>query len=73
MHTFKTLIMIAALSLGGNFSQAQTMIGKNDIRLSSDRMTPEALWAMGRIVGAQSSPDGKRIVYQVAYYSVIAN
>lgn len=73
MHTFKTLIMIAALSLGGNFSQAQTMIGKNDIRLSSDRMTPEALWAMGRIVGAQSSPDGKRIVYQVAYYSVKAN
>ena len=73
MHTFKTLIMIAALFLGGNFSQAQTMIGKNDIRLSSDRMTPEALWAMGRIVGAQSSPDGKRIVYQVAYYSVKAN
>ena len=73
MHTFKTLIMIAALSLGGNFSQAQTMIDKNDIRLSSDRMTPEALWAMGRIVGAQSSPDGKRIVYQVAYYSVKAN
>ena len=73
MQTFKNLIMIAALSLGGNFSQAQTMIGKNDIRLSSDRMTPEALWAMGRIVGAQSSPDGKRIVYQVAYYSVKAN
>ena len=73
MQTFKNLIMIAALFLGGNFSQAQTMIGKNDIRLSSDRMTPEALWAMGRIVGAQSSPDGKRIVYQVAYYSVKAN
>ena len=33
-------------------------------------MTPEALWAMGRIGGAQVSPDGKKIVYSVAYYSV---
>ena len=34
----------------------------------SDFMTPEALWAMGRIGGAQASPDGKLIVYRVAYY-----
>ncbi len=44
-------------------------IGKNNITLNTDLMTPEALWAMGRIAGYQASPDGKKIVYQVGYYS----
>lgn len=48
-------------------------IGKSNITLTSDKMTPEALWAMGRIAGAQASPDGKHIVYQVGYYSVKEN
>lgn len=37
------------------------------------RMTPEALWAMGRIGGLSVSPDGKQIAYTVAYYSVPEN
>ena len=54
--------------------QAQDVkISKNHIQLKSDRMTPEALWAMGRIATATASPDGSRIVYQVGYYSVKAN
>ena len=52
---------------------AQDMIGKNNIQLQSDLMTPEALWAMGRIGAYEASPDGKKIVYQVAYYSVEKN
>ena len=36
-------------------------------------MTPEALWAMGRIGSYQAAPDGKHIVYQVGYYSVKQN
>lgn len=55
------------------YINAQEMIGKNNIKLTTDRMTPEALWAMGRIGGAQASPDGKKIVYQVGYYSVKEN
>lgn len=53
--------------------QAQTMIEKNNIKLESDLMTPEALWAMGRISTVSPSPDGKKIVYQVGYYSVKEN
>jgi len=48
-------------------------IGKQDITVSNGIMTPEALWAMGRIGSYAPSPDGKQIVYQVAYYSVKAN
>lgn len=66
-------IAAAALLLGTPQMEAQTMIGKSNITLKSDIMTPEALWAMGRIGGYAASPDGKRIAYQVGYYSVQQN
>lgn len=66
-------IAAAALLIGAPQMEAQTMIGKSNITLKSDVMTPEALWAMGRIGGYAASPDGKRIVYQVGYYSVQQN
>lgn len=72
----KSMIIAAMLAVGGVATNAQTnmsQIGKNDIKLSSDLMTPEALWAMGRISGNQPSPDGKQILYQVGYYSVEKN
>ncbi len=52
---------------------AQDMIGKQNIKLTSDLMTPEALWAMGRISSYAPSPDGQQIVFQVGYYSVKQN
>ena len=71
----KTIITIAAaLFMGGSVLQAQQVkIGKNNIKLTHDTMTPEALWAMGRIGTTAPSPDGKKIVYQVGYYSVEEN
>lgn len=51
----------------------KNLIRKSDIRIKDGRMTPEALWAMGRIGGMNVSPDGKRVVYTVAYYSVPEN
>ena len=69
----KTLMIAAAITLSCNSVKAQeamNFIGKNDITLKNNLMTPEALWAMGRIGGHQASPDGKKIVYQVSYYSV---
>ena len=51
----------------------ENVIGRSDIQIEGGRMTPEALWAMGRIGGLNVSPDGKRVVYTVAYYSVPQN
>ena len=48
-------------------------IQKQTIELTSDQMTPEALWAMSRIGGYEPSPDGKHIVFQMGYYSVEEN
>lgn len=72
----RTFILATALALLCCSVKAQTTmdaIGKSDIKLTSRQMTPEALWAMGRIAGAVASPDGKKIVYQVGYYSVEKN
>ncbi len=71
MNGFATIAISALMTCSG--IQAQTMIDKSDIKLENDLMTPEALWAMGRIGGAEASPDGKTIVYQVGYYSVKEN
>ena len=50
------------------------IIGKQtEFKVNNGRMTPEALWAMGRIGDYQVSNDGQRIVYTVAYYSVKEN
>lgn len=46
------------------------LIGKSDMVIKGGRMTPEALWAMGRIGEFNISPDGKKVVYTVGYYSV---
>ena len=51
----------------------QEFIGKNEITLQSDTLTPEALWAMGRIGSYAVSPDGAKIAYQVTYFSVELN
>ena len=66
----KVMILAAAALTMGTAADAQTMIQKNDIKVENHLMTPEALWAMGRIGGAEASPNGKQVVYQVGYYSV---
>lgn len=49
------------------------IIGKQEIRIKDKKLTPEALWAMGRIGSSTVSPDGKQIAYTVSYYSVKEN
>ena len=70
--------MTAALSLASavpstGADEPQPVIGKNQITLTGDRLTPEALWAMGRIGSFTVSPDTKKIAYTVSYYSVAQN
>ena len=50
-----------------------TIIAKPNLKLTSDLMTPEALWAFGRVSGQEVSPDGKTVMYGVSYYSIEQN
>ena len=74
MKKIATLALaVTMLAATGIINAQDVNIGKSNIKLSSDLMTPEALWAMGRIGGAEAAPDGKTVVFQVGYYSVKAN
>ncbi len=74
MKKILTIVVAALLAVPGHIiAQESSVIGKNNIKLNSRMMTPEALWAMGRIGGMEASADGSRIVYQVGYYSVKQN
>lgn len=66
------MLIASAATINAQQEMARPIL-KSNIKLASDRMSPEALWAMGRIGGYASSPDGKQIVYNVAYYSVKEN
>ncbi|MCX6287700.1 MAG: S9 family peptidase [Bacteroidetes bacterium] len=49
------------------------LITKNAIKVQSDLMTPEVLWAFGRVSEPAVSPDKKQILYGVSYYNVEQN
>ena len=71
-----TLGMAALLMLPGcgeKPADETPFIGKTNVKIENGRMTPEALWAMGRIGDVKPSPDAKSIAYTVAYYSVEQN
>lgn len=50
--------------------EPKNIIGKHMLTLDSDIMTPEILWAFGRVSDVQISPDKSKILYGVTYYSV---
>ena len=72
-----TSLLVASCNAGtgkdAEASAAGPVIGKSDIKIENGRMTPEALWAFGRIGGMSVSPDGKKVAYTVSYYSVAEN
>ncbi len=67
---------LALVSHGANLKgkiPENTYIGRQEIKIENGLLSPESLWAMGRVGGYSVSPDGKKIVYTVAYYSVKEN
>ena len=74
MKKLLTFVAVLLLSVPATSKTSENdVIGKSNIKLTSRMMTPEALWAMGRIGTYEASPDGQHVVYQVGYYSVKQN
>ncbi len=67
------LAILLALNLGIHAQNEKAIIGKQELKLTSDLMTPEVLWAFGRVSDPQASPDGKSVMYGVSYYSIEQN
>ena len=76
LMTMTAAMMFAASGYVNADTPANTdkpVIGKQEIRIKNKKLTPCALWAMGRIGSPSVSPDGKQIAYTVSYYSVKEN
>ena len=65
--------MTAAGADNKDVTMEATDFTRQSIRVEDGLMTPEALWAMGRIGSYAASPNGQRVAYQVDYYSVKLN
>ena len=62
-----------ATSCGDTKKEESKVIGKNTVTVENGRLTPEILWAFGRIGSVEVSPDQSKIVYSVSYFSVEEN
>jgi len=76
MKFLKTITIMAVAALVASCSSSKSeekIISKSEIKVENGLMTPEVLWAMGRLSDAQVSKDGTKIVYGVQYYSIEEN
>lgn len=74
LKTFLLFITAGFLFVVSSCSTAEMkeeapIIGKADLKLESDIMTPEVLWSFGRLGDVQVSPDKTTLLYGVSYYS----
>ncbi len=77
MHC-KLFVMAALAMLGVSCAKESTdtskaPVSKPQITIEGGRLTPEGLWAMGRIGSVQSDTETGLIAYTVSYYSVEEN
>ncbi|MBS3807479.1 MAG: S9 family peptidase [Bacteroidales bacterium] len=67
------LVWLSACSEKDTREQAQIGNPVDQVELSSQIMTPEALWSFGRISGVRVSPDDKQILFSSSFYDVEGN
>lgn len=72
----KRLSVLFCVLLAVSFSVAQKTPVNSDAKYSGileRKMIPETLWEMGRVSGAQLSPDGNKMLYGVTRYELETN
>lgn len=72
------IIVAAALLSMALFScqpvvKEQSLIGKKELKLPTDRMTPEVLWSLGRVGEFEVSPDRKQVLFSITYFDIPQN
>ena len=70
---FMATLALLATACQTNKEIEKTPITKPQITIEGGRLTPEALWAMGRIGSVHPDEQSGRIAYTISYYSVEEN
>ena len=62
------MLLASCATPGGNPETTDDgpVIGRQEITVKDGRLSPEALWAMGRIGSMSVSPDAQKVAYTVA-------
>ena len=66
-------LLLAGCAGGGSTETDKAPITKPEIKIQGNRLTPEGLWAMGRIGSVVSDIETGLVAYTVSYYSVEEN
>ncbi|NOZ36397.1 MAG: S9 family peptidase [Chlorobi bacterium] len=71
---FSSILIFMSCSEKNNENSGQQsdekIIGKPELKLKSDIMTPEVLWSFGRLSDVQVSPDEKSLLFGITYYDI---
>ena len=70
---FMATLALLATACQTNQDNDKAPITKPQITINGGRLTPEALWAMGRINSVHPDEQSGRIAYTISYYSVEEN
>ncbi|PKP01062.1 MAG: peptidase S9 [Bacteroidetes bacterium HGW-Bacteroidetes-6] len=66
-------LLVAACCESGHQDNKSNIIGPQNLKLESDVMTPEVMWALGRVSDIQVSPDKSKILFGVTWYDAKQN
>ena len=64
---------MALVSACGEKAPKEPVLEKHDVAIADGHFTPEIMHQLGKISDLQVSPDGKKILYGVAYTSIEEN
>ena len=70
---FMAMLALLATSCQNKEQNDKAPITKPEITIEGGRLTPEALWAMGRINSVLPNEQTNQLAYTVSYYSVEDN
>ena len=70
---FIVVLSLSACSDKDTTQQPQTGNPVDQVELSAQIMTPQALWSFGRVGGVRISPDDKQILFSSSFYDVEGN
>ncbi|MFT3740025.1 MAG: S9 family peptidase [Breznakibacter sp.] len=72
-HFFSVVAAAVLLGACGAPQENEFYYSLKDIKLSSDKLTPETLWSFGRVGDMDLSPDGQWVVYTMSYPNIAEN
>ena len=73
MRNLMLILAITMMTACNNKSSEQLPYHNKDFKVPNGKMTPETLWAFGRIGDVCVSPNGNILAYTVSWYNVAEN